>query len=267
MARDEGKAGEHGGIGTPATRAAMLATLQKRGFYTVEKKKLIPTPLGLEFIAALPPIASTPDMTALWHEQQQMIQAGELTVDAFLDELERFIGEQVKQVDLGAVQSVSVDTQAINARCPMCGEALFASAKVVKCKACTFRLWPQIAGKTLTTTQIETLLTKGKTRVIKGFKSKAGKAFDAPLQLNVEVLLWQSNPRGVEINSTEKSDIEVNMLVFNVTEMAAKHLCRRYKKGVDNAFFNVPTSSIEEDVQSQSGHSREQIHFVVDVIK
>ncbi|MEN3262708.1 DNA topoisomerase 3 [Sodalis endosymbiont of Spalangia cameroni] len=186
MARDEGKAGEHGGIGTPATRAAMLATLQKRGFYTVEKKKLIPTPLGLEFIAALPPIASTPDMTALWHEQQQMIQAGELTVDAFLDELERFIGEQVKQVDLGAVQSVSVDTQAINARCPMCGEALFASAKVVRCKACTFRLWPQIAGKTLTTTQIETLLTKGKTGVIKGFKSKAGKAFDAPLQLNVE---------------------------------------------------------------------------------
>ncbi|MFT4466414.1 MAG: hypothetical protein ACMX3H_20050 [Sodalis sp. (in: enterobacteria)] len=79
-------------------------------------------------------------MTALWHEQQQMIQAGELTVHAFLDELERFIGEQVKQVDLGAVQSVSVDTQAINARCPMCGETLFASAKVVRCKACTFRL-------------------------------------------------------------------------------------------------------------------------------
>ncbi|MFT4466413.1 MAG: DNA topoisomerase [Sodalis sp. (in: enterobacteria)] len=43
MARDEGKAGENGGIGTPATRAAMLATLQKRGFYTVEKKKLILT--------------------------------------------------------------------------------------------------------------------------------------------------------------------------------------------------------------------------------
>lgn len=57
------------------------------------------------------------------------------------------------------------------------------------------------------------------------------------------------------------------MLVFNVTEKAAKHLCRRYKKGVDNAFFNVPTSSIEEDVQLQRGHSREQIHFVIDVIK
>ncbi|KPW69281.1 DNA topoisomerase, partial [Pseudomonas cannabina] len=41
--RDQGKKGENGGIGTPATRAAMLAKLQERGFYAVEKKKLIPT--------------------------------------------------------------------------------------------------------------------------------------------------------------------------------------------------------------------------------
>ncbi len=66
--RDAGKAGEHGGIGTPATRASMLETLQKRGFYSVEKKKLIPTELGLTFIGSLPEIATAPDMTALWHE-------------------------------------------------------------------------------------------------------------------------------------------------------------------------------------------------------
>ncbi|EGH18708.1 Orf50, partial [Pseudomonas savastanoi pv. glycinea str. race 4] len=54
------KKGENGGIGTPATRGAVLAKLQERGFYAVEKKKLIPTALGLEFIAALPAIATTP---------------------------------------------------------------------------------------------------------------------------------------------------------------------------------------------------------------
>ncbi|MFU0498058.1 DNA topoisomerase, partial [Pseudomonas syringae pv. actinidiae] len=102
--RDQGKKGENGGIGTPATRGAVLAKLQERGFYAVEKKKLIPTALGLEFIAALPAIATTPDMTALWHEQQQMIEAGELTVDAFLDELESFIADQVQNIDLGNVQ-------------------------------------------------------------------------------------------------------------------------------------------------------------------
>ncbi|AWK15604.1 DNA topoisomerase 3 [Candidatus Fukatsuia symbiotica] len=186
LARDEGKAGEHGGIGTPATRASMLATLQKRGFYTVEKKKLMPTPLGLGLIAALPSIASTPDMTALWHEQQKMIESGELTVDAFLNELEHFIAAQVNNVDLGTVQSVSADNTDTKAYCPMCGKPLFTSSKVMGCKACPFRLFPKIAGKTLTATQIEALLMKGKTGVIKGFRSKAGKSFDALLRLNGE---------------------------------------------------------------------------------
>lgn len=68
----------------------------------------------------------------------------------------------------------------------MCGKALFATPKVVGCKECAFRLYPVVAQKTLTQLQIETLLTKGKTGVIKGFKSKAGKYFDAPLQLTGE---------------------------------------------------------------------------------
>lgn len=186
LARDEGKTGEHGGIGTPATRASMLTKLQKNGFYTVEKKKLIPTTLGLEFVAALPAIASTPDMTALWHEQQQMIQAGEMTVDAFLDELESFISDQVKNVNIGSITSIPQQSAGIKARCPMCGNALFSTTKVYGCKSCTFRIWPQVAGKTLTANQIESLLTTGRTAVIKGFKSKAGKSFDAPLRLSTE---------------------------------------------------------------------------------
>ena len=68
----------------------MLKTLLNRNFYTVEKKKLIPTELGISFIHALPSIATEPDMTALWHEQQQQIEKGKMTCDAFLDELEIF---------------------------------------------------------------------------------------------------------------------------------------------------------------------------------
>lgn len=186
IARDEGKTGEHGGIGTPATRAAILGTLQKRGFYTVEKKKLIPTTLGLEFITALPQIATTPDMTALWHEQQQMIQSSELTVDAFLDELEQFISNQVNHVNLGAITSVPAANHTSHLRCPICGKEIFTSPKVYGCKSCSFRLWPQIASKTLTENQMVSLLSTGKTGVIKGFKNKAGKPFDASLQLTGE---------------------------------------------------------------------------------
>ena len=114
--RDAGKTGEHGGIGTPATRASMLETLQKRGFYTVEKKKLLPTELGLSFIASLPEIATAPDMTALWHEQQQMIEQGNLSVDAFLDTLEEFITAQVNNVNLGELQKAF--------ECPVCQKSM-----------------------------------------------------------------------------------------------------------------------------------------------
>jgi DNA topoisomerase-3 len=188
IARDHGKKGESGGIGTPATRASMLTKLQERGFYAVEKKKLIPTALGLEFIAALPAIATTPDMTALWHEQQQMIEAGELTVDAFLDELERFIADQVQGVDLGNVQGTGKPSPiALKANCPMCGTDLVVTTRVIGCRGCEWKLYPEISGKMLTAGQIESLLTQGKTGVLKGFHSKkTGKSFDAALKLNHE---------------------------------------------------------------------------------
>ncbi|WP_421556715.1 DNA topoisomerase [Pseudomonas kitaguniensis] len=182
--RDKGKKGEHGGIGTPATRASMLTKLRERGLYEIVKKKFVPTPLGLEFVAALPSIATSPDMTALWHEQQLMIEAGELTVDAFLDELELFIKHQVSHIDLADMQIASVPT--INALCPMCGKDLAVTTKLIACRSCTFRFYPEIARKTLTFGQIELLLTKGKTGVLKGFKTKAGKPFDAALRLNHE---------------------------------------------------------------------------------
>lgn len=183
--RDEGKAGERGGIGTPATRAAMLGKLKERGFYTVEKKKLVPTALGVAFIQALPRIATTPDMTALWHEQQVMIESGELSVDAFLDGLEGFIGEQIGKIDLGDMPLEKGDgIEPLKACCPMCGGNLVRTAKVVGCKGCEFRLWPSIAGKALSTSHLESLLSKGKTGLIKGFKNKEGKVFDAALSLD-----------------------------------------------------------------------------------
>lgn len=165
----------------------MLAKLKERGFYTVEKKKFVPTALGLAFIAALPPIATTPDMIALWHEQQQMIEAGELTMDAFLDGLDSFIAEQVSTIDLAGVQRLGqADAPKVQAPCPMCGKDLATTSKFIACGACTWKFFPEIARKVLTVDQIETLLTKGKTGTLKGFKSKDGKSFEAALKLNHE---------------------------------------------------------------------------------
>lgn len=85
--KDRDKKDEHGGIGTPATRASILETLKKRNYITLEKGKLIPTDTGYALIDALPDIAVNPDMTALWAEKQTLIENGEMTVEQFVDEL------------------------------------------------------------------------------------------------------------------------------------------------------------------------------------
>lgn len=182
--RDEGKAdGENGGIGTPATRGAHLEKLQERGFYTMEKNRIVPTPLGIEFISILPPIATQPDMTALWHEQQRKIERGELTVDQFLDELDRFVAQQIENVDVGNIRQQPAIQ--IDACCPMCGGELKTTPRVIGCEKCPFKVWPEISGKALSAAQLQALLTKGRTGVIKGFTGKNGK-FDASLRLNAE---------------------------------------------------------------------------------
>lgn len=184
LSRDEGKAKEErGGIGTPATRGAMLAKLLERNYYGYDNKKLIPTKLGLQFHDALPAIATKPDMTALWHEQQQLIESGELTCDEFLDELERFIAEQITAVDLGALQGFSV-----TAKCPMCGSALAPNSQVIECSACDFLIFREVCGKVLSEEQAHQLLTTGRTSVIKGLKGRqeGSKAFDASLKLTAE---------------------------------------------------------------------------------
>ncbi|MNN65898.1 DNA topoisomerase III [compost metagenome] len=106
-------------------------------------------------------------------------------MDEFLDELERFIAHQVANVELGDIQFQREGAAvALVLKCPKCSGSMVKTPKFVACKGCDFRLWSVIAEKTLTDGQIEQLLVKGKTGVIKGFKSKSGSAFEAHLVLD-----------------------------------------------------------------------------------
>ncbi len=100
--KDKGKAGEHGGIGTPATRDVIIATLFDRGFIAYGKKgktqTIISTKMGQDFYDLLPDSAKYPDLTAVWHEQQREIEHGNGTVDAFVDGLMEHIKTETTRV-------------------------------------------------------------------------------------------------------------------------------------------------------------------------
>lgn len=185
-AKDKDKKDEHGGIGTPATRAEMLEKLKAREYIRLEKGKLIPTDTGVAFFKALPETATLPDMTALWSELQAAIEKGDKTVDEFIALLMAQLRQQVQNVSVGEIrgeEKSSGQSDRLEVPCPNCGKVIASRPKLVACTGCEFKIWRDFIGKTLTDNQIETLLRKGKTGVIKGFTSKAGKKFDTALVL------------------------------------------------------------------------------------
>ncbi|WP_295448864.1 DNA topoisomerase 3 [uncultured Thiodictyon sp.] len=117
--KDKGKEGEHGGIGTPATRDTIIATLFTRGYLVEQGKSIVPTAIADEFYDALPDAAKFPDMTALWHSQQKEIQSGERDTVSFVRELMTYIAREVESVKANGL-SIKVDTQP----CPTCGRPL-----------------------------------------------------------------------------------------------------------------------------------------------
>lgn len=225
--RDEGKAkGERGGIGTSATRGKILETLEERGFFAFDKKKILPTQLGYSLIQLLPYELKVPDMTALWHEQQIMIEQGELSVDEFLDGIETFVADQLNKVDVTSLHIETYDCEcggiykkrkgdngtfwacsnypectntlpdkhgqpdltSLTASCPKCNSKMRVSTKTFQCTSdeCDFHIFREIAGKKISAIQIDKLLSKGRSDLLKGFKGKEGKKFEAVLSLNKE---------------------------------------------------------------------------------
>lgn len=96
--KDKDKKGESGGIGTPATRDAILKVLIDRNFMVEEKGKLITSQLGKDFLAILPANAKQPDMTALWSEKQNEIKENKLSVDEFLCEIDLFVKQEISNL-------------------------------------------------------------------------------------------------------------------------------------------------------------------------
>ncbi|EHY1513742.1 DNA topoisomerase 3 [Escherichia coli] len=186
--KDKDKKDEHGGIGTPATRAAMLEALKKRNYITLEKGKLIPTDTGYALIDALPGIAVNPDMTALWAEKQTAIENGELTVEEFINELYDELTGMISDVDLGEMKIEPAApaglSQRLDSPCPSCGKQIVIRPKGYLCTGCEFKIWKNFSGKALSDKQVETLLKKGITGELKGFiSSRTNKEFSAKVKL------------------------------------------------------------------------------------
>ncbi|WXJ84385.1 DNA topoisomerase 3 [Moorella thermoacetica] len=176
-----------GGIGTPATRAAIIERLIQVGYLRREKKNLLPTEKAEILIDLVPEEVKSVELTARWEEGLKEIKKGQRDCKEWLEGIKNFTMEVVQMAREQEAALAAEPGREAMGQCPLCGREVMEYPRSYGCsgykEGCKFTIWKEIAGKKITPGQAKELLEKGKTAIIKGFKSKAGKKFDAALVL------------------------------------------------------------------------------------
>ena len=180
---DKRKAMAECGIGTPATRANIIETLILRDYIRRDKKSIIPTEKGLAVyeIVKDKKIANA-EMTGSWELALAAIEAGKMPSDKFSQGINSYVGTICEELLSLSSEQKSYPVY----RCPKCGnESVDLYAKIAKCRheGCDFHIFREICGTFLSEDNIHDLITTGRTPILKGLTSKAGKKFNARLVL------------------------------------------------------------------------------------
>ena len=198
---EEREAMKDGGIGTPATRAAIIETLFAREYITREKKALVPTNKGLVvYLAVKDKKFSDVAMTGQWEHALAKIGSGEMDAATFHHGIEVYASQITTEL-LDIAFEHTDDRPGCS--CPKCnnGQVVF-YPKVAKCNSedCGLTVFRSIAKKDLTDTQLTALLVNGATPMIKGFvSSKTGNTFEAAVTFDSDyktVFKFPENKKG-----------------------------------------------------------------------
>ena len=180
---DKRKAMAECGIGTPATRANIIETLILRDYIRRDKKSIIPTEKGLAVyeIVKDKKIANA-EMTGAWELALAAIEAGKMPSDKFSQGINSYVETICEELLSLTPEQKSYPVY----RCPKCGQqSVGIYAKVAKCRheTCGFHVFREVCGILLSEDNIRDLISSGRTPILKGLTSKAGKKFNARLVL------------------------------------------------------------------------------------
>ena len=176
------------GIGTPATRANIIETLILRDYIRRDKKAIIPTEKGLAVyeIVKDKKIANA-EMTGAWELALAAIEAGKIPSDKFSQGINSYVGTICEELLSLSSEQKSYPVY----RCPKCGQqSVGIYAKVAKCRheTCGFHVFRDVCGIHLSEDHIRDLISSGRTPILKGLTSKAGKKFNVRLVLGEDYI-------------------------------------------------------------------------------
>ncbi len=179
------------GIGTPATRAAIIDGLIYEQYIRREGRELIPTTKGITLISLLRgidiPTLCSPEMTGGWEQKLKLMEKGEFTREEFMREISSLTREIVEKArNTTSIEDIAGEFVTLQTPCPKCGGTVKENLRTFKCQACDFTVWKSVSGRTWEPPEVEELIAKGQVGPLSGFKSKMGRPFSAVIKLNAE---------------------------------------------------------------------------------
>jgi len=172
------------GLGTPATRAAIIETLLSRDYVERSGRNLVPTEKGIVVYNCIKEMRiADVELTGNWEKSLNDISEGKQSPETFMKAIEAFthqVTEEILSIDF------TPETGSGKTICPKCGHGHFQIYhKIAKCSDsdCNLFVFRNMLNKTLTEEQLNLIFTKGRTPLIKGFKNKEGKIFNAAVKL------------------------------------------------------------------------------------
>jgi len=188
------------GIGTPATRASIIERLVDVGYIERDGRSLVATEKGIQVIRLLGEHKLTsPELTGSWERRLRLIEHGDDTRPAFMDDIKKFTTETVEELD--KLKGVQIERAKLGP-CPICGREITENRKGYSCwsrddPGCGFVIWKRKAGKSLPVSVAKELIESlrrsreagedpgvGRTeKAVTGFRSRAGRTFRAKLRL------------------------------------------------------------------------------------
>jgi DNA topoisomerase-3 len=188
------------GLGTPATRAATIEGLIREDYVHREGRELVPTPKASSLMFALHMLhiveLGSPELTGEWEHKLKLIEAGKLTREEFMAQINALVKTVVNTIKHGEIPDVVYAT--VPAPCPKCGGKVQENYRKVQCQKCDFSLWRVISGREWSPEELAELFTKRFVGPLTGFRSKQGRPFSAGIRLTDELRLEFDFGQGAE---------------------------------------------------------------------
>ena len=184
---------ERKGLGTPATRAAIIEKLVSGGFVERKGKNLIPTKAGVNLVTVLPELLTSPKLTADWEQRLNEVAKGQASPEDFMDGIEAMAAELVRKyshISEDGQKLFQLEKETVGL-CPRCGKPVYEGKKNFACsdRACQFVMWKNdrfwtSRRKEMTPKMAADLLKKGRTSVKGMWSEKKGSTYDAVVILD-----------------------------------------------------------------------------------